>query len=338
MHRTSGSQPEDFRAYQTANGQTALVTATGGHQREDARLEVMRVGSESDFTTGFDVKDRPEMRDFAPHGICVVPSSTAPGWEGKKLLYAANAGSRSGRASIEVFEALADRFVHLATLGSANQPNLKSINAVTALPNGMVFATVFGALPSVDKERSAYRRLIVGEKLKRDTVVQFQPAVDGNPAVGQWSAYEGGWGGANGIGFAQQQQALLVAGFHHRRITVVPLTKSGQMNLAGVRRIPLRTHPDNLTETAEGTWMACTTPNTLGSGLRLLLESGLSISVPYFLRPALAVEFDVTSGAIVSSRPIPRCLSSPSTVWRLGSTYFTSRILAPVIAEWSPRP
>lgn len=330
IRHQSGRNAEDFKPFITAAGEPAILTATWPNRQSPGQFEVMRLGTDNHYQA-WPTETGDSLQGFHPHGLSVVQDSSAPGWEGRDLVYAVS----GTEGKIRVFELLDGKVRPLGTLGGDTAPKLKGLNAVTALPNGVVFATQFGPSWSV----SARELNWTGVTGKTDAVVRFIPDFRKGSGAGSWARADTSWGGANGIAYLADQRMLLVAGFSKKMLHMVPVDpESGELDWPQHRSLALPGCPDNLITTTDGTCIANCVPSSVGALLRLGLEKVLP-PLPYLFRPAQAVEVQPDPSRLIHSTPIPRQITQPSTTWRTGSDFYTCRIYLPDVFQWrKPQP
>ncbi|MCB1225325.1 MAG: hypothetical protein KDK99_05900 [Verrucomicrobiales bacterium] len=329
----SGSHPEDFKVLRSGAAEM-LITGTWERGEPAGQLERLRLNQDTAFSVITDSAD-PALKGFRPVGLSVVPRSTAPGWRGKTLIYAVTAGTKTMPSGVLVFEWTGQQAQYLATLRPQSGGILPRLNAVTALPNGIVFVTAFRPLSRAAAAAPAWQPLPAGKAPPGDSLLRFLPDATAAAGLGSWAVCSGGWGGANGIGISADHRLLLVAGFHKKRIHGLPLdAATGSLDFAKKSTLQLRGHPDNLTPLAGGHWLACTVPSRLGSGVRLIAEERLPLRTPYLLARCHAEEFSLQPLRRVSRTPLPRRISQPSTVWRDGASFYTSRVRQAGLVRW----
>lgn len=335
VHRT-GPRPEDLKPFVTRAGERALVTGTWGKKGDQGSLEVMRLGKDDHFRS-WGTLCATGGKSFTPHGLSFVPNSTAPGWEGKSLLYAIHSDSYGMRRTVEVFEVCPGRFKHLRSLGADNLPALTAINGIAALPNGTIFLSSFPKVFTARSERAPrLESLSTCAKVPADSIVLFSPT--GRDGAGKWAVYRTGWGGANGLGYSARYGVLLVAGFHKKLFHTIPVSaKTGSLDFARRRQIKLPGNPDNISELANGNWMASAVPGAFSAAGHLLWEGIGLPPIPYLLGQCRGVEVALDPLRVVASTPMPRHLTQPSTVWRDGDRFYTSRIRQLGVASWTAR-
>jgi hypothetical protein len=324
LHQT-GRNPEDFKPFTTVAGEPALLTATWRNWRSPGQFEVMRLAQDAHFQPWLS-EEGERWEGFHPYGLSVVQCSRAPGWEGKTLVYAVN----SADLKVWVFDLLDGEVRFLTKLGAAGAPELKGLNAVAALPSGVVFATQYRPLLAKPAKVLHWTT----PRNKGDGVVRFVPNAKGAPGEGVWTRADTTWGGANGIAYDATRSLLLVAGFTRKQLHIVPVEpESGELEWTERRTLKLPGNPDNLALTAEGTCLANCVPGLVGALVRLGWERVLP-PLPYLFRPARAVEVQLDPACLLETTSIPRCITQPATTWREGSDFYTTRIFRPGVFRW----
>jgi len=328
-----------MKPFVTCSGERALVTGTWEKKGAQGTLEVMRLGVDDQFHPWLK-RGATRAESFTPHGLSIVPCSTAPGWEGKALLYAIHSDSFGKNRTVEVFEIQAGRFVYLRSLGAVNRPALGAINSIAAMPNGTVFLSFFGVCAKKQVATPRLSTLSPGEKAPTDALLRFRPTRSGSAGMGQWEVYGTGWGGANGLSYSARHGVLLVAGFHKKLFHAVPVdANTGTLDFTRWQQITLPGNPDNISELANGHWMASAVPGVFSAAIRLYLENFKFPPTPYLFDQCNVVEVAIDPLRIVAVTSMPRCLTQPSTVWRDGDRFYTSRIRQPGVASWTvPKP
>ncbi len=330
----SGYHPESLITAITPTGDHALITGTWNCKDHHGTLEVFRPDKDTSFRSWVG-KKWGSAHGFTPFGLCFVQRSQVPAWKDKSLVYAIHGDANGDYRSVEVFELLENHLIHLGTIGQTASPKLTDINGIAALPNGVIYLTNFGLRGRKVITHPEIIALRNGKTPPKDSVIIFTPDSAKNPIHGHWAMIKSGWGGANGIGWSNTHQALLIAGFHKKVIHIIPGDpQSGALNFDKRQTIDLCEHPDNIAELSNGHWIANTVPNELGAGIRLFLEPLGVPPIPYLMRPCKAVEFSISPLRKVKSTPIPRLLTQPSTTLLFQENYYTSRVYRNGIAKW----
>jgi hypothetical protein len=328
-----GDGPEDLRRWEQRSGGPLLIT--GATRAGAGGLETLDPAKGGDFKPlalqSADGSPWQGAAAFRPHGLCVVLQSQAPGWAGKDLCYAVNTYDRKRRA-VEVFELRPGVAIHLGALGGESRPFTASMNGIAALPDGTVYVSNFHFWPPRWAPKASRAALCATDTAPKDALLRFQPS---KGAAGSWAVAGQGFGGVNGLGWDARTSRLLIAGFSSGRVAAAPLDADGWPRLeAAETLVKGQGRPDNLAQSENGKWFACNSRGGLRTAIQLLVEERFPL--PISLVGNRAVEFDPSGATPPKTFPIPRRVSLPSTVTRVGGRLYAGRIVQGNVRSWEP--
>lgn len=309
----SGPGPEDI-ALIDWQGQPAIITASVSRPpsifKNAGGLEVFVIGQGDRFLPL--VSGCPQ--GFNPAGVSSVLRSSAPGWEGKQLVYVTNQSPQGhrGMGAVEVFEVVGRSISHLATLGPS--PLLLQLNGIVAAKDGTVYATRFKLLPGTDgAPRVVKSGSADAEKTHLNSIVCFTPATNSKHAGnGTLHVVARGINGANGLALTEDGRTLFCASYHSKEVLLFEREpKGGKLAPPRVVLKDLAFHPDNLKGLTGGLFTATGQKSPLAT-LFHFLTFGLTPS------KGAAVTFSLKDGKAVIEHDWTRQMKhdgrAPSTV------------------------